>query len=48
LPPNLAAAEEVLIRRAVAQTGGNIAEAARRLGVHRTRIYRVLGEVTAR
>jgi DNA-binding NtrC family response regulator len=48
LPPNLDAAEEVLIRRALAQAGGNIAAAARRLGVHRTRIYRVLGAVAAR
>jgi len=44
LPPNLDAAERVLIRRAVAQANGNIAEAARLLGVHRTRIYRVLAE----
>ena len=44
LPLNLEAAETVLIRRALAETGGNIAEAARRLGVNRTRIYRKLGE----
>jgi DNA-binding NtrC family response regulator len=44
LPLNLEAAERTLIRRAVSQTGGNIAEAARLLGVHRTRIYRVLAE----
>jgi DNA-binding NtrC family response regulator len=44
LPLNLEAAERTLIRRAVAQSGGNIAEAARLLGVHRTRIYRVLAE----
>ncbi|MDF3057770.1 MAG: two component, sigma54 specific, transcriptional regulator, Fis family protein [Rariglobus sp.] len=44
LPFNLDAAERTLIRRAVAQAGGNIAEAARLLGVHRTRIYRVLAE----
>ncbi len=42
LPLNLAAAEEVLIQRALQQTGGNIADAARLLGVHRTRIYRKL------
>jgi DNA-binding NtrC family response regulator len=42
LPLNLAAAEEVLIQRALDETGGNIAEAARKLGVHRTRIYRKL------
>ena len=44
LPLNLDAAERTLIRRAVNQTGGNIAEAARMLGVHRTRIYRALAE----
>ena len=44
LPLNLEAAETLLIRRALAETGGNIAEAARRLGVNRTRIYRKLGE----
>jgi DNA-binding NtrC family response regulator len=42
LPLNLAAAEDVLIQRALEETGGNIAEAARLLGVHRTRIYRKL------
>ena len=46
LPINLEAAERTLIRRAVTQTGGNIAEAARLLGVHRTRIYRVLSETS--
>ena len=40
LPLNLAEAEEILIQRALQQTGGNIADAARLLGVHRTRIYR--------
>jgi DNA-binding NtrC family response regulator len=40
MPLNLQAAEDLLIRRALAETGGNIAEAARRLGVNRTRIYR--------
>jgi transcriptional regulator with PAS, ATPase and Fis domain len=42
LPLNLAEAEEILIQRALQQTGGNIASAARLLGVHRTRIYRKL------
>ena len=46
LPLNLEAAERTLIRRAVSQTGGNIAEAARLLGVHRSRIYRVLDETS--
>ncbi|MDB5294629.1 MAG: two component response regulator protein, partial [Phycisphaerales bacterium] len=40
LPLNLEEAEALLIKRALAETGGNIAEAARRLGVNRTRIYR--------
>jgi DNA-binding NtrC family response regulator len=44
LPLNLAAAEEILIQRALQESGGNIAEAARLLGVHRTRIYRKLAE----
>jgi DNA-binding NtrC family response regulator len=42
LPLNLAEAEEILIKRALNETGGNIASAARMLGVHRTRIYRTL------
>jgi DNA-binding NtrC family response regulator len=42
MPLNLDAAERVLIQRALNQAGGNIAEAARLLGVHRSRIYRVL------
>jgi DNA-binding NtrC family response regulator len=44
LPLNLAEAEEVLIQRALEETNGNIAEAARLLGVHRTRIYRKLAQ----
>jgi DNA-binding NtrC family response regulator len=44
LPLRLDAAEEMLIRRALAETGGNVAEAARRLGVNRTRIYRRLAQ----
>jgi len=45
LPLNLEAAENLLIRRALSETGGNIAEAARRLGINRARIYRKLGEL---
>lgn len=44
LPLNLAAAEDELIQRALDETNGNIAEAARLLGVHRTRIYRKLAQ----
>jgi DNA-binding NtrC family response regulator len=42
LPLNLAQAEDLLIQRALQETDGNIADAARLLGVHRTRIYRKL------
>ena len=44
LPLNLAAAEDALIQRALNECDGNIAEAARLLGVHRTRIYRKLAQ----
>jgi DNA-binding NtrC family response regulator len=44
LPLNMEAAENLLIKRALAITQGNIAEAARKLGINRTRIYRKLGE----
>jgi DNA-binding NtrC family response regulator len=44
LPLNLAQAEDFLIQRALQETGGNIADAARLLGVHRTRIYRKLAQ----
>jgi DNA-binding NtrC family response regulator len=46
LPLNLAEAENILIQRALQQTEGNIADAARLLGVHRTRIYRKLAQET--
>jgi transcriptional regulator with PAS, ATPase and Fis domain len=42
LPLSVEAAEEALIQRALSQTNGNIAEAARLLGINRTRIYRKL------
>jgi len=48
LPLNLEEAENLLIRRALTETGGNIAEAARRLGINRTRIYRKIGDRVAR
>jgi DNA-binding NtrC family response regulator len=48
LPLNLAEAEEMLIQRALQATGGNIADAARLLGVHRTRIYRNLAREETR
>jgi transcriptional regulator with PAS, ATPase and Fis domain len=44
LPLKLEEAENLLIQRALAQTNGNIAEAARLLGVHRTRIYRKIAQ----
>jgi len=40
LPLNLDEAEQALIQRALQQTNGNVAEAARLLGVNRSRIYR--------
>jgi transcriptional regulator of acetoin/glycerol metabolism len=40
LPLNLEAAEHVLIQRALQETAGNVVEAARLLGVNRSRIYR--------
>lgn len=44
LPLNLAEAEDLLIQRALNESHGNIADAARRLGVHRSRIYRKLAQ----
>lgn len=43
IPLNLEAAEQALIQRALEQTNGNVAEAARLLGVNRSRIYRRQG-----
>ena len=40
LPLNIDEAEQELIQRALEQTNGNVAEAARLLGVHRSKIYR--------
>ncbi|HEY5743380.1 MAG TPA: sigma-54 dependent transcriptional regulator [Terrimicrobiaceae bacterium] len=40
LPLNLDAAEHALIQRALREADGNVAEAARLLGVNRSRIYR--------
>ena len=42
LPLNVKAAEEELIQRALEETKGNISEAAKRLGMHRSRLYRRL------
>ena len=47
LPLNLADAEDLLIQRALKETNGNIAEAARLLGIHRTRIYRKIAQEPA-
>lgn len=44
LPLNLDAAEDALIQRALQATAGNVSEAARLLGIHRTRIYRKLAQ----
>ena len=40
LPLNIEEAEQELIQRALQQTNGNVAEAARLLGINRSRIYR--------
>jgi DNA-binding NtrC family response regulator len=40
LPFNIDEAEQELIQRALQETGGNVAEAARLIGVNRSRIYR--------
>ena len=40
IPLNLEAAEQMLIQRALEQTGGNVVEASKLLGVNRSRIYR--------
>jgi transcriptional regulator with GAF, ATPase, and Fis domain len=45
LPLNLEEAEQALIQRALEQTRGNVAEAARLLGVNRSRIYRRFPQV---
>lgn len=42
LPLNVKAAEEELIQRALEETKGNVSEAAKRLGMHRSRLYRRL------
>jgi DNA-binding NtrC family response regulator len=42
LPLNVKAAEEELIQRALQESGGNVSEAAKRLGMHRSRLYRRL------
>jgi DNA-binding NtrC family response regulator len=44
LPLNFAEAEVMLIRRAVDLAGGNVSQAARRLGIDRNKIYRKLNQ----
>jgi DNA-binding NtrC family response regulator len=44
LPFNLKDAEQILMRRALDAAAGNITEAARLLGVHRTKLYRVMAK----
>ena len=43
-PPSLARAEWEHIQRVLADCGGNISEAARRLGIHRRSLQRKLGK----
>jgi DNA-binding NtrC family response regulator len=47
IPLNLEQAEAALIRRALNETKGNVAQAARLLGINRTRIYRRFPESRA-
>jgi len=42
LPFHLETAEQILIQRAIHESGGNISQAARLLGIHRMQIYRIL------
>lgn len=42
VPMNLEAAQIFLAKKAVADAGGNMAEAARILGINRTKLYRIL------
>jgi DNA-binding NtrC family response regulator len=44
LQPALVALERAMIERALLLCGGNRAEAARRLGLHRQQLYRKLAE----
>jgi len=44
LPWDLEEAELVLIKRALRQTNGNVSKAAKLLGVHRMKIYRLLAK----
>ncbi len=44
LPLNLAQAEIALVQRALAQTEGNMAQAAKLLGISRTKLYRRLAQ----
>lgn len=46
LPYNLAEAETALVRRALDHTDGNVAAAARLLGVARNKVYRVIGKAS--
>lgn len=44
LPLNLAEAEIALVQKALAQTEGNMAQAAKLLGISRTKLYRRLAQ----
>ncbi|MGA8481251.1 MAG: helix-turn-helix domain-containing protein [Chthoniobacterales bacterium] len=48
LPLNLDEVEQLLIQRALDRTGGNVAEAARLLGVNRSRIYQRFSQNSGR
>ena len=42
LPYNLDKAEKLLVERALEKTEGNISQAAKLLGGHRVKVYRIL------
>lgn len=42
LPLNLGKANLALVERALMEAGGNVSKAAKLLGIHRTKVYRIL------
>jgi len=44
IPLNLERAEIELIKRALARSGGNVSQAAKLLGINRTKVYRILAQ----
>ena len=44
-PLDLAAAEQILVKRAMREAAGNVSAAARLLGIGRTKLYRKLATI---